>query len=60
MADYKGVEVAKGCPPTTIIEEDTPCSDLLSIVLLINLQDVRFKILINRKLNFGRVRQCVF
>ena len=60
MADYKGVEVAKGCPPRTIIEEDTPCSDLLSIVLLINLQDVRFKILINRKLNFGRVRQCVF
>ena len=52
--------VSKGCPTTTIIEEGTPCSDLLSIVLLINLQDVRFKILINRKLNFGRVRRCVF
>lgn len=44
----------------TIIEEKPPCSDLLSIVLFINLQDDRFKIVTEIKLNFGRVRRCVF
>ena len=34
----------------TIIEEKPPCSDLLS----------RFKIVTEIKLNFGRVRRCVF
>ena len=30
--------------PKPIIEEKPPCSDLLSIVLFINLQDDRFKV----------------
>ena len=41
-----GVEVVKGYPHMykTIIEEKPPWSDLLSIVLFINLQDDRFKV----------------
>ena len=41
-----GVEVVKGYPHMykTIIEEKPPGSDLLSIVLFINLQDDRFKV----------------